>query len=617
MNRRPGSDADFDAQDFLRNLTHKPGIYRMLDAEGGLLYVGKAKDLKKRVATYFQGRGERKQGAKNRLMMQQAKRVEVTVTSTEAEALLLESNLIKEHRPRYNVLLRDDKSYPYIRVTADEFPRFYFYRGSRKQPGRYFGPYFSVSAVRETLSLLFKLFRLRQCDDGFFRNRTRPCLQYQIKQCSAPCVGLIEADAYRDDVALATEVLEGKSEKVIKTLVGRMDDAAQRKDYEHAARCRDRIQALRQVAEQQRVSGDKGDTDVIACSMKGGGACVQVFSVRGGLNIGNRAYYPRLPHGEVGEGELLAAFIGQYYLSRRVPQELIVSHAPDDRRALQAMLEHQAGRKVTLTAAVRGLRRKWVDLALDNAVLALDAKLSSKAGMQRRLVALQAMLDLAEIPTRMECFDVSHTGGEATVASCVVFDANGPLKSEYRRFNVRGEPGGDDYAAMRQAIGRRYRRLVAGEGKLPDVLFIDGGKGQLSSALEVLQELGVSGVAVVGVAKGPERKPGMETLFLADGERPVRIEPEPAALHLVQQIRDEAHRFAVAGHRRQRSRRRSRSPLEDIVGLGPKRRRQLLKHFGGLHGISRASVEELGRVSGISGRLAHSIYETLHAGGGR
>ncbi len=612
MSGLPQTAPDFDVQDFLRNLTHKPGVYRMLDAGGEILYVGKAKDLKKRVTTYF-----RKQswGTKTQLMMQQLRRVEITVTATEAEALLLENNLIKEHRPRYNVLLRDDKSYPYIRITDGTFPRLTFYRGFRKQPGRYFGPYPGVGAVRETLNLLFKLFRLRQCDDSFFKNRTRPCLQYQIRRCSAPCVGLIGEDAYRDDLALAVEVLSGNGGRVIETLVERMDGASQLRDYERAGRCRDQIRALRVMSEQQRVSADKGDTDIIACSVKGGSVCVQVFNVRAGLNIGNRAYYPTLPHDEVGAGELLTAFIGQYYLARQVPQELVVSHAPDDAPALRAMLEHKAGRKVVLTTVVRDAKRKWLDFAIDNAALALDARLSSKAGVRKRLTALQEMLDLEEIPVRMECFDISHTQGEATVASCVVFGADGPLKSEYRRFNIENVTAGDDYAAMRQAIDRRYRRLVAGEGKLPDVLFIDGGKGQVRRACEVLQEFGVVDTAVVGVAKGPQRKPGMETLLLANGDRLVTPDADSAALHLIQQIRDEAHRFAIAGHRRRRAARRNRSPLENIPGLGPKRRRQLLKHFGGLRGINRASVEELGKVSGISGRLAESIYETLHTEG--
>ena len=605
---------DFDARDLLRNLTHKPGVYRMLDGGGRILYVGKAKNLRKRLATYF---GRQHRGTKAQLMLRKLRRVEVTVTATEAEALLLENNLIKEHRPRYNVLLRDDKSYPYIRITDDRFPQVVFYRGSRRQPGRYFGPYPSVGAVRETLDLLFRLFRLRQCDAGFFNHRARPCLQYQIKRCSAPCVGFVEEREYRDALALATEVLSGNSRKVIETLLERMDAASGRRDYEYAGRCRDQVQLLRKMSEQQRVSSDRGDADIIACSIKGGGVCVQVFNVRGGLNIGNRAYYPTLPHDEVGEAELLTAFIGQYYLSRQVPGELIISHEPGDAPVLRTMLEQQAGHGVALTTSVRGARRKWLDFARDNAALALEASLSSKAGVRKRLLALQELLGLAEIPTRMEAFDVSHTQGEATVASCVVFDSQGPVKSEYRRFNIRGVTGGDDYAAIRQAVERRYRRLVAGAGRLPDVLFIDGGAGQVGQARDALHGLGVINVAIVGVAKGPRRKPGMETLLLADGDRLITLDAESAVLYLVQQVRDEAHRFAIAGHRRRRAGRRNRSSLEDISGLGPKRRRQLLKHFGGLHGVARASVEELGKVPSISARLAETIYESLHTGGGR
>ena len=609
MDKLSQPTSDFDAEDFLCNLTHKPGVYRMLDNKGDLLYVGKATDLKKRVMTYFR---KQNSGTKLQLMMNQMHCVEITVTATEVEALLLENNLIKEYHPRYNVLLRDDKSYPYIRVTAADFPQITFYRGSRKRPGRYFGPYPSVGSVREALKLMFKLFRLRQCDDAFFKNRARPCLQYQIKRCSAPCVGLIDKDAYREDLALATEVLSGNAQKVVGVLVERMDEASRQEDYENAARCRDQIQTLRRMFEQQRVSGGQGDADIIAACTKGGSACVQVFSVRGGLNIGNRAYYPVLPYAGISEGELLTTFIGQYYLSRQVPMELILSHAPDDAQTLQEMLKHKAGHKVTLTASTRGTRRKWLDFACDNAVAALDARLLSKFSMQKRLAALQEMLGLEEAPTRMECFDISHMQGEATVASCVVFDGDGPLKSEYRRFNIKGVTEGDDYAAMRQATERRYRRLVASEGKLPDVLFIDGGKGQVSQAREVLQELGVVGVALVGVAKGPQRKPGMETLLLADGEQFITLDTDSVGLHLIQQIRDEAHRFAITGHRLQRAGRRKRSQLEEITGLGPKRRQQLLKHFGGLRGINRASVEELSKVAGISVRLAASIYETLH-----
>lgn len=611
MARQTGNHLASDASGVLRNLTHKPGIYQMLGEDDKVLYIGKAKNLKKRVASYF---CRHNPGTKTQFMMQQVRRIEVTATSTEVEALLLESNLIKEHRPRYNILLRDDKSYPYIRVGSDAFPRLSFYRGSRKQPGKYYGPYSSVVAVRETLNMMFKLFRLRQCDASVFRNRTRPCLQYQIKRCSAPCVGLIEKKHYDEDLGLATQVLSGNTRKVIATLVERMEAASGHYEYERAARYRDQIQALRQVSEQQCVSSDKGDADIIACKIKGDSACVQVFSVRGGLSIGNRAYYPTLPHGDVSESVLLAQFIGQYYLSRRVPQMLIVSHTPSDSRVLQQMLTYQAKRKVSLTTAQRGKKFMWVKLALENAALSLDSKLSSRAGMQERLVALRKTLGLEEIPMRMECFDVSHTQGEATVASCVVFDSNGPLKSEYRRFTIRNVAAGDDYAAICQAIQRRYRRLVTGEGKLPDVLFVDGGKGQMAQAIKVLRELCVEGVMVVGIAKGVERKPGMETLLLAEADGFVELDPSPAALYLMQQIRDEAHAFAIAGHRRLRAKRRNSSPLEDIVGLGPKRRRKLMSHFGGLQGVYAADAGEISKVPGISKRLAESIYANLHTG---
>ena len=615
MDHRSDFGSRSDVLDFLRNMTHKPGVYQMLGADREVLYIGKAKNLKKRVASYFQKRGL---GTKTQLMIQQMRQVEVTVTSTEAEALLLENNLIKHHHPRYNVLLKDDKSYPYIHVSDEVFPKLSFYRGGRKQAGQYYGPYSSVVAVRETLNLIFKLFRLRQCDTSVFKNRTRPCLQHQIKRCSAPCVGLIGKADYNEDLTLATDVLSGHTQKVITTLVERMNAASEHQEYELAARCRDRIQALRQVSERQCVSFDKGDVDVIACAIKAGSACVQVLSVRGGLNVGTRAYYPRLPYGDVSAQVLLNKFIGQYYLSRQIPQELVVSHVPDDAQVLQQMLESQAKRKVLLTTVKRGKKYRWVKFALENAALSLDSRLSSRAGMQKRLTALRKMLGLQEIPTRMECFDVSHTQGESAVASCVVFDASGPLKSEYRRFNIKDITAGDDYAAIHQAIARRYRRLVAGEGKLPDVLFVDGGKGQVAQAKKALRELCVDGVMVVGVAKGAERKPGAETLLLADGNQFIELDTDSTALYLVQQIRDEAHAFAITGHRRRRLKRRNRSLLEDIAGIGIKRRQRLMSYFGGLQGISAASAGEISKVPGISRCLAESIHAALRAeaGGG-
>ena len=599
---------DFEAANFLKTLTRQPGVYRMLDGDGEPLYIGKAGNLKKRVSAYFRNHGL---SPKTRLLMERVAGIEVTVTRSEAEALLLENNLIKKHRPRYNVLLRDDKSYPCIYVPEhDAFPRIEFYRGARKAPGRYFGPYPNASAVRQTLSLLQKLFRLRQCDDAFFNHRTRPCLQYQIKRCSAPCVGYISEPDYRADLALATGFLSGNSREVIETLAARMDRAARELRYEEAIRYRDQVAMLRQVSGQQSVGG--GDSDAIACYLQGGFACVQVFNIRGGMNIGNKAFYPNLPDDEMDEAALLTAFAGQYYLAHDIPGEVICSPPPNDAAALNAMLSEKAGRKVALTTAPRGRKRRCLAIARSNAEIALKSKLSSRAGMRRRLQALQEALDLERLPTRMECFDISHTMGEKPVAACVVFNQDGALKQDYRRFNIGDITAGDDYAAMRQAIERRYRRLRRGEAKLPDVLLIDGGKGQVSQARAVLRELEVSGVEVIGVAKGAGRKPGLETLIYGDFGETMRLRPDSAALHLIQQVRDEAHRFAIAGHRHRRGKARKRSPLEDIRGLGPVRRRQLLRHFGGAQGVHRASTDELGKVPGISDRLAESIYRNLH-----
>lgn len=606
-----GGAPDFEPADFLKTLTHQPGVYQMLGGDGAPLYIGKAANLKKRVSAYFRGRGL---SPKTRLLMERVAAVEVTVTRSEAEALLLENNLIKRHRPRYNVLLRDDKSYPWIYVTdKDAFPRIEFYRGARKAPGRYFGPYPNAAAVRQTLNLLQKLFRLRQCDDAFFSNRARPCLQYQIKRCSAPCVGYINEDDYRADLALATGFLSGNGGEVIETLAARMDRAARELRYEDAGRYRDQISTLRQVSARQAVSGDGGDGDVIACHLHGGFACVQVFNIRAGMNIGNKAFHPKLPDDEMDEASLLTAFAGQYYLAHDIPGEIIFSHPPGDAAALNAMLSDKAGRKVALTTAPRGRKRRCLAIARSNAEIALKARLSSRAGMRKRLHALQEALDLPRLPARMECFDISHTMGEKPVAACVVFNQDGALKQDYRRFNITGATAGDDYAALRQAIERRYRRIRRGEAPLPDVLFIDGGKGQVSQARAALLELGVEGVEVIGVAKGAGRKPGLETLIVGDFGETMRLKPDSAALHLIQQVRDEAHRFAIAGHRHRRGKARRRSPLEDIRGLGPVRRRQLLRHFGGAQGVQRADVEELGQAPGISRRLAEDIYHTLHS----
>jgi len=602
----------FDAKSFLKTLIHRPGVYRMLDGRGSVIYVGKARDLKKRLASYFRANGL---PIKTHALMEQVRQIEVTVTPSEGEALILENNMIKEFKPRYNVLLRDDKSYPYIHLSADDdFPRFGFYRGSKREKGRFFGPYPSASAVRESLQLLQKLFPVRQCEDSFYRNRSRPCLQYQIKRCTAPCVGLVDRATYQQDVRHAVLFLEGKNSQVIDELVARMERAAGQLDYEEAARYRDQIATLRHVQEQQYVSGERGDLDVIASVAHHGHSCVEVFYVRSGRVLGNKTFYPRHAQ-DADAATVLAAFLPQYYLGREVPGEILVNHGLEDRLLLERALGAQTGRRVTVSHKVRGERARWLALAASNAEHAITRHLANKANTLQRFEALQEVLGLEDLPQRIECFDISHTMGEATVASCVVFDVEGALKSDYRRFNIEDVRPGDDYAALRQALLRRYTRLQQGEGKLPDILLIDGGKGQLAEASDVLQELQIGNIVLIGVAKGPERKPGAETLFLSGAKRPFILPSDSSALHLIQQIRDEAHRFAITGHRQRRGKMRTNSPLERIPGLGPKRRRVLLSHLGGMQEVARAGVDELAKVHGISKALAQRIYDVLHGDG--
>jgi len=604
----------FDPQAFLKTVTGKPGIYRMYNAEGKVLYVGKARNLKKRLQSYFRNTGL---SPKTELLVSQIADVEVTVTHTESEALLLENNLIKEFRPRYNVLLRDDKSYPYIYISdKDKYPRIDLHRGARKKPGRYLGPYPNAGSVRETISLLQKTFRIRQCEDSYFRNRSRPCLQYQIKRCTAPCVGLVSEQAYRQDIKHALLFLEGKSSQIIDELVVAMEKAAERMNYEKAAVYRDQISTLKAITERQCVSAEKGDIDIIACASEGGQACIQVFYIRNGLNLGNRSYFPSLPEAmEI--PDILAAFIPQFYLGREIPAGIILSSKPTDSALLQKTLSEKAGRKISFSTRVRGERAGFLQMAVENASQALASRLVSRSGLLRRFEALQEALQLEAIPVRLECFDISHTQGEATKASCVVFTQEGPYKNDYRRYNIAGITPGDDYAAMRQALKRRYKASGSGqddERKLPDVLFIDGGKGQLRQAVEVFDELGIDSVLLVGVAKGEGRKAGLEKLLFSDGRPELHLDPESPALHLILQIRDEAHRFAISGHRAHRAKKRTQSPLEDIAGLGPKRRQTLLKHFGGLQGITRAGVEDLAKIPGISSKLAQAIYGRFHVG---
>ncbi len=606
-----------DVQKLIKELPTQPGIYRMLGDKRELLYVGKARNLRKRVQSYFRARGLSPRVAS---LVQQIKDVETTVTHTETEALLLENNLIKSLRPRYNILLRDDKSYPYIFVSDNqEFPRIGFHRGAKREQGRYFGPYASAFAVRETLNLLQKIFRVRQCQDSFFRNRSRPCLQYQIKRCSAPCVGLIDSARYREDVTQAVMFMEGRSQNVIADSIRRMDRASTDQDYETAALYRDRIALLKRIQERQYISVGGGDADVLAIASAPEASCIVATFIRGGQNLGSKSFFPRLG-AESSSAEILAAFLAQYYLAatgaggRVIPARIYLNEPVADRALLERVFSQQAGKKVVLSANVRGTPRRWIEMAQMNALESLRRELTGKIDMRRRLEVLRDALGLEAAPERIECFDISHTMGELTVASCVVFDANGPLKSDYRRFNIEGIEPGDDYGAMAQALTRRYRRVKEGEGKLPDLLLIDGGKGQLSAAEAVMQELQVEGVRLVAVAKGPTRKPGREQLFLSGSRRPTILPPASPGLHLIQQVRDEAHRFAIAGHRLRRGRARTASALERIPGIGGKRRQTLLKNFGGLREVARAGVEDLARVPGISLDLAQKIYDRFHGG---
>ena len=602
--------AEFDSAAFLGTLTGQSGVYRMFDHGGQVLYVGKARSLKKRVASYF--RAAEQLAPKTRALMKHTVRVEVTATHTETEALLLENNLIKEHRPRYNILLRDDKSFPYIYLaTEEDFPRLAFHRGPRRGKGRYFGPFAGAGAVRETLNLLQKLFKVRQCENSFFRNRSRPCLQHQINRCTAPCVGLVDEARYAQDVRHAVMFLEGKSEAMIEELVASMENAAKNREYEAAVRYRDQIVSLRRVQERQYISGAKGDIDVVAARIRDGIGVVQLFIVRNGHSLGTKSITPRHVAGAESK-EILEAFLPQYYLSatanRQVPAEILVSEPIEDNDVLQAALSEVAGRKVAVRHRVRGNRAHWLQMANTNAELVLDQRLAARASLRERFDALQDALGLDEPPMRIECFDVSHSAGEATVASCVVFETDGPVKSDYRRFNIKDIEPGDDYAAMHQALKRRYTRLRKEEAKMPDLLIVDGGKGQLTQARAVLDELQLDGLAVLGVAKGSTRKPGLEQLFMVGCDRPLILPGDAVALHLIQQIRDEAHRFAITGHRARRGRARNTSVLEQIPGIGAKRRQRLLSEFGGLQGVARAGVEDLLRVSGISRSLAKDIY---------
>ena len=602
----------FDSAAFLATCSGRPGVYRMFDEAGKLLYVGKASNLKKRLASYFRKTGL---APKTAALVARIAQVETTIVANETEALLLEQTLIKEWRPPYNILLRDDKSYPYVLLSSGDFPRLGIHRGAKKEKGRYFGPYPSAGAIRESLALLQKTFLVRQCEDSYFKNRTRPCLQYQIKRCKAPCVGLVEPAEYAEDVRHSVMFLEGRSNALADELSAAMEKAAMALEFERAAELRDQVALLRRVQDQQSMEGGNGDVDVVAAIVNPGGACVHLISVRGGRVLGSKNFFPQVGIEEEG-GAVLVAFLAQYYLAnheRELPGELIVNHAHDDLPTVAAAIAELRSCEVAISHRVRGTRARWQQLAVTNAEQALGARLANRQHVAARFEALAEALDLAEVPQRLECYDISHSSGEATVASCVVFGPEGPLKSDYRRFNIEGVTAGDDYAAMHQALMRRFGRLKDGEGKLPDILLVDGGKGQMAMAREVLQELAVPDLILLGVAKGVTRKPGLETLYLNDAEHEFTLPADSPALHLIQQIRDEAHRFAITGHRARRGKTRRTSSLEEVAGVGPKRRRDLLKHFGGLQELNRASIDEIAKAPGISKKLAESIYAALHS----
>jgi excinuclease ABC subunit C len=599
----------FDPAETLAGLPHLPGVYRMFNAAGDALYVGKALDLRKRVASYFQKTSGH--SPRTSVMVSQIARIETTVTRSEGEALLLENNLIKSLNPRYNILFRDDKSYPFLVVSGHDYPRLGFHRGALDPRHRYYGPFPNAGAVRESIQLMQKVFRLRTCEDTVFTNRSRPCLLHQIRRCTAPCVNAVTIEAYAEDVRSAELFLSGKEDEVVERIAARMQAASEALQFEQAATLRDQITALRRIRETQFVSEESGrDADVIACARVSGVTCVNLVMIRGGHHLGDKNFFPKNAE-ERSEDEVVEAFLAQHYLRHGIPRQ-IVAGARFNAAAVEEALQLQAGRKVQVNLNATGARRAWLDMAVKNARLGAQQAVSLQSTQETRLAALQQALELGETLQRIECFDVSHTMGEATVASCVVYDKSAMQKSEYRRYNIRSVEPGDDYGAMREVLSRRYGKIVASEGKLPDLVMIDGGKGQLGVAVEVFNELGVDGVPLVAVAKGEERKPGLEQLFFPNRSEPLVLGPEHPALHLVQQIRDEAHRFAITGHRARRAKARNTSPLEAISGVGAKRRQRLLARFGGMRGLLAASVDDLARVDGISRLLAEKIYQELH-----
>ncbi|MFV7639493.1 excinuclease ABC subunit UvrC [Shewanella algae] len=604
---------EFNPKLFLKNLTSAPGVYRMYDSGGSVIYVGKAKDLKKRLSSYFR---KNLPNVKTQALVSHIANIDVTLTHSETEALILENDYIKQYLPKYNVLLRDDKSYPFILLSQHRHPRLAYHRGPQREKGQYFGPYPNGGAVRESLHLIQKLFPIRQCDDLYYKARSRPCLQYQLKRCSAPCVGKVSDEEYLEQVKLATLFLKGKDQQVLSALVKKMEQAAESMAYEQAARYRDQIMALRRVAEQQEVSSSHGDLDVIGVHYASGVACFHLLFIREGKIFGSRSYYPSVP-AQTEMAEVLRAFMLQFYLNvdiqRTIPREILLSDGYEELEELEQVLMEALSKKVAIRTRVRGDRAGYLRLAKTNATNAVNTKLAHRNTVEQRFLLLEEALEQSTPIKRMECFDISHTMGESTVASCVVFNREGPDKSEYRRYNIKGITPGDDYAAMKQALTRRFDKVNA-QGKIPDIVFIDGGLGQLRMAQEVVNEkfVGIEAVpTLIGVAKGESRKPGLETLIFGDTEESFSLPDDSPALHLIQHIRDESHRFAITGHRNKRQKTRNTSSLESIPGIGPKRRKALLQYLGGLQQVKGASVAELAKVPGISPEMAQTIHDAL------
>lgn len=600
----------FDSMNFLKYLTESPGVYQMFSENGDIIYIGKASNLKNRVSSYFSNTSS--QSLKTQSLVASIAEIKTIITNTESEALILENRLIKEYLPRYNILLRDDKTYPYIQMDSEhDFPMLSLYRGGKKKNLKYFGPYPNVGSAKQSLANIYKVFHLRQCNNSGFSNRSRPCLQHQIGRCMAPCCGYITKEQYQEQLQKAVLFLEGRSSYLIDTLVNEMNESAEKMEYEKAAELRDQIFSLRQSIETQAVEGESGDLDIIAAVAANGVTCIQVTFIRNGQNIGSKSFFPQNSKNS-NEAEVIAAFLPQYYLRHTPQSEIITSHNVPEKDVLEQVFGEILQKKVEIKANVRANRRLWLDLALKNASVSLSMKLAANSTSQKRFQQLAEFLGLDEFPQRIECFDISHTSGEATIASCVVFSPEGAQKQDYRRFSIKGITGGDDFAAMRQAITRRYGRLLKEDGIIPEILLIDGGKGQLAQAIAVMDELQLNDVMIIGIAKGEGRKPGLEKIIIPSKLSETDLPTTSEVLHLLQHIRDEAHRFAVAGHRSGRAKNRRKSVLESIEGLGVKRRQTLLQQFGGLQGIAKAEISDLCKVKGISKKIATAVYDLFH-----